>query len=293
MTSLERIGCLSAMSKPRVTALVAVVAGVGFYLGHPGPLTLEAVATLAMLMLGTAGAAAGASAANQVLERRHDARMSRTCHRPIAAGTVSTRTGIVFATGATISGLAIQGLFVNSACALVTLTTLVLYLVVYTPLKRVTPKSTIVGAVPGALPPMIGWTAATGALDVEAWALFAILFVWQMPHFLSIAWIYRDDYATAGYPVLPAVQPDGARRAVWQIVAYSLVLIPVSLLPTALGVAGYHYYVGALVLGCAFLAFGFEMARLRSALSAHQHMLASLGYLTLLFALMSWDKVVS
>lgn len=278
-----------AVLKPRITIAAVVAVGVGFYLGQSRPMDTVALARLAWTLLGAAAVIAGANALNQVIERSHDARMARTADRPVASGRLAARRVVQWTGALAAAGVIVLGLLVNPVCAAVAAAAWALYVFVYTPLKRVTPWSLVVGAVPGALPPVIGWSAATGTLDIRAGALFAIMVVWQLPHFLSIAWLYREDYAGAGYRVLPVVEPTG-RRLVIEMIAYSLLLIPVSLLPTYLRMAGFVYYIGAWVLGFAFLAFGLEVARLRTRLSARQHMLASLLYLSCLFGLLVFDK---
>lgn len=280
------------LSKPRVVGMSGFATLVGFYVAHSGPIQTVSLLLALATVVGTILAGAGASALNQVMERDHDARMDRTANRPIPARRVSVRDGLIFGSLVSIAGLGLLAICVNPVCACVALLTLVVYLAVYTPLKRVTPLAVVVGAFPGALPPVIGWTAATGSLDPMAALPFAILFVWQLPHFMSIAWMYKEDFARAGYPVLPVVDPSG-RRTVRHMIVYSLVLIPVSLLPTLLGLAGKYYYFGTFVGGFAFLAVACEVARLKTRAAARQHVLASLVYLTLVFGLLTIDKVAS
>ncbi len=285
-------GDYAAVLKPRITAMVVVATLVGFYLGHHGSDLWSSAGLMLATTLGVAMVVGGANAANQLLERVDDARMVRTADRPLAAGRLPVRRVWWFALCVSLAGVISLLTCTNLVCAALAVAAWLLYVLAYTPLKRRAPWSVLVGAVPGALPPVIGWAAATGALDSRAFVLFAIVFVWQLPHFLSIAWVYRDDYARAGIPVLPVVEPTG-KRMVAEIIAYSLLLIPVSLLPTFFHLAGFVYYVGAMVLGFAFLAFGLEVARLRTRASARQHMLASLFYLACLFTLISLDKLVS
>jgi len=280
------------LSKPRVTAMSGFATLVGFYLGHSGPLSSASVMTGILTLVGAVLAGAGASALNQVMEHKRDALMDRTANRPIPAGRVRLGEGLLFGVCVSLAGLCLLAVGVNVVAATMTLVTLVIYLAVYTPLKSVTPMALIVGAIPGALPPVIGWTAATGSLDAMAALPFGILFIWQLPHFLSIAWMYRSDFERAGYPVLPVLDPTG-RRTVRHMIVYSLALIPVSLLPTPLGLAGAVYYVGALVCGFAFLAAACEVARLKTRDAARQHVLASLVYLSLVFSLLTIDKVVT
>ncbi len=283
------LGDYAAVLKARITALVVVATAIGFHMGHVGALS-GAVVPLVWVCVGMALVVSGANSLNQLIERRHDARMARTANRPLATGRLSPRQVLLFGSACSAVGAALLAVFVNPACAAVATTSWALYVFAYTPLKRITPWCVPVGAVPGALPPVIGWTAATGDLQAVSFIPFAIMFVWQLPHFHAIAWLYRDDYADAGYPVLPVIEPTGRRTSV-EMIVYSIVLLPVSLLPTWIELSGYVYYVGALILGFAFLAFSIEVARLRTRVSARQHLLASLAYLTLLFALMSLDKV--
>ena len=270
-----------ALTKPRLNLLVVATTLAGHYLGAERlslPLLFHTVA-------GTALVAGGAAALNQVLERRTDAMMRRTRSRPLPAGRVNTPTAAWFAAAVSVIGLAELALGANLLAALLALATLVSYVAVYTPLKRRSPIATLVGGIPGALPPMIGWAAARGALSIDAWTLFAIVFLWQMPHFLAIAWLCREDYATAGLPMLPVIEPDG-RSTAHQVVLYSSVLVPVSLLPTLVGLAGRAYFFGALVLGLAFLALALQFAGHRNQLSARRLFLGSITYLPLLWGLL-------
>lgn len=280
------------LSKPRVVGMSGFATLVGFYMAHSGPIQTASFLLALATAVGTILVGAGACALNQVMERDHDAKMDRTANRPIPAGRVSVRDGWLFGIVASVVGLGSLAVFVNPVCACVALVTLVSYLGVYTPLKRVTPLAVVVGAFPGALPPVIGWTAVTGSLDAMAALPFAILFVWQLPHFMSIAWMYKEDFARAGYPVLPVVDPSG-KRTVRHMIVYSLALIPVSLLPTPMGLAGNFYYFGTFVCGFAFLAVACEVARLKTRAAARQHVLASLLYLSIVFTLLTIDKVAS
>jgi protoheme IX farnesyltransferase len=237
------------MTKPRIAAMVLLAVAVGFLLGTRGashPLVF------ASTLLGTGLVAAGASVWNQILERSSDARMRRTEARPIPSGLISPAEAGIFGSGLAAGGVAILSLGPYPVAALVALTTFALYVLVYTPLKRRTTLNTAVGAVPGALPPVIGWSAATGQLGAEAWALFLIVFLWQFPHFLAIAWIHREDYARGGHRMLPVVDPTGAITG-RQAAGYALALVPGGLLPTVVGVAGTYYFLGALILGLGYL----------------------------------------
>lgn len=247
-------GILSAyitLTKPRIAVLVLLTVAVGYGLGARGRGDL---AGWIGVLLGTGLVAGGASAWNQVIERRSDARMRRTAARPLPGGRLAMLPAALFATALPIAGLALLLALTTPAAAIVALTTFLLYVAVYTPLKPVTTLNTAIGAVPGALPPVIGWAAATGSVGIEAAALFLIVFLWQFPHFLAIAWIYRDDYARAGLRMLPCVDPQGTITG-RQAVGYALTLIPGGLLPAVIGLAGPCYFLGALLLGLFYLAY--------------------------------------
>ena len=274
------------LTKARITALVMVTGAAGFCLASPGRLDLS---RLAALLLGIALASGGAAALNQVIERESDGRMSRTASRPLPAGRMSAGRGILVGLGmaaAGVSWLAIQANLLTAALAFLTI---VLYLAVYTPLKHRTPLNTLVGAIPGAIPPMMGWTAATGEIAAGAWVLFAILFLWQLPHFLAIACLFREDYAKGGFPMLPVIDADGGATG-RQVSLYLLALIPVSLAPTFLGLTGPVYFFGALALGIAFLGFGIAMALGRGTTRARRLLLASVTYLPILLLLLMADR---
>jgi protoheme IX farnesyltransferase len=274
------------LTKVRITVLVLVTTAAGFLLAS-GP-RLDLV-LLGWTLLGTGLAASGAAALNQVLEREADSKMQRTAARPIPAGRMTAAHGLWVGLGLALSGVAILAALVNWLTALLALSTVVLYVGVYTPLKRMTPLNTIVGAIPGAIPPVMGWTAVTAALGLPAWVLFAILFLWQLPHFLAIAWIFRDDYRRGGFPMLPVVDADG-RATGRQVALYCAALIPVSLIPTFLGLTGPIYFFGALVLGLGFLAAGIMMALRRRGKEARRVLLASVTYLPLLLVLLIFDR---
>lgn len=239
-----------ALTKPKIVFLVLVTVTVGYLLGARGS---SSPLYLVMALLGTGLVAAGGSVWNQVVEHSRDAQMKRTAKRPIPSGRVAVRKAGLFGSGLTVAGLVLLAMGPHPIAAVVAAVTFVLYAFVYTYLKPVTTLNTAVGAVPGALPPVIGWAAATGQLGIEAWALFLIVFLWQFPHFLAIAWIYREDYARGGYRMLPSVDPLGVLTA-RQAVGHALVLVPVGLLPVAIGLAGPVYFVGALALGLYYLA---------------------------------------
>ncbi len=275
------------LTKPRIAVLVTVTAGVGYCLGSAGPVDLSG---LLELVFGTLLAAGGAGALNQVVERDVDAKMGRTRNRPIPAGRIELNAAFVFGLALALAGTAFLSARANLLTGWLSGATIVLYIGAYTPLKRRTSLNTLVGAVPGALPPVMGWTAASGTLGPGAAALFAILFLWQLPHFLAIAWMFREDYAGAGLRMLPSVDGGGPWTGRFAVL-YSLALIPVSLAPTALGLAGTAYFAGALVLGLGLVAVGLGMVRDRERRSARRLLLASVTYLPLLLVLLVLDRV--
>lgn len=274
------------LTKVRITALVLVTTAAGFLLASGPDLDLT---LLAWTLLGTGLAASGAAALNQVFEREVDAKMRRTARRPIPSGRMSATHGLVVGVGLAVAGMGLLAGLVNWLTALLALATVLLYVGVYTPLKRMTPLNTIVGAIPGAIPPVMGWTAVSGTLGLPAGVLFAILFLWQLPHFLAIAWIFRDDYRLGGFPMLPVVDTDGEATG-RQVALYCAALVPVSLVPTFLGLTGPIYFFGALVLGLGFLASGLAMAMRRQGKEARHVLLASVTYLPLLLALLVVDR---
>jgi protoheme IX farnesyltransferase len=284
---------LADLVKARLTTLVLLTTFVGFFMGERGPMNF---ALMFHALAGTALVAAGAAALNQLLEREYDAKMRRTQNRPLPAGHLEPATVMIFGGVCATAGLLYLALAVNLLTSVIGAVTLVSYLFIYTPLKRVTWLNTAFGAVPGALPPLMGWTAARGELSGEGWALFAILALWQMPHFMSIAWIYRADYAKAGFKMLPVVDPDGCRTG-QQAVSHALALLFASLCPFVFKMAGEFYLAGALVLGAGYLWFAVQFLRqLRFAqaeltlVRARQLFLASIVYLPLLLAVMVLDK---
>lgn len=273
--------------KARLTLLVLLTTLVGFYLGARGPM---GYALMVHALLGTALLASGAAALNQLIERRQDALMQRTSGRPLPSGRLQPETVRAFGLVCSVGGLVYLALATNLLTASVGAITLTSYLFIYTPLKRVTWLNTLVGAVPGALPPVMGWIAARGELSAEGWALFGILALWQLPHFFAIAWIYREEYARAGFKILPLVDPDG-RRTARQSVAYTLALLVVSVCPFALKLAGPVYLISALMLGGAFLVCAIQFARQLTETKARQVFLASILYLPLLLATLTLDKL--
>jgi heme o synthase len=259
---------------------------VGFYMGFRGPMDY---ALMFHALLGTALVASGAAALNQLLEREHDARMRRTASRPLPAGRLQPVTVMLFGGVCSLVGTLYLALLVNSLTSVLGAVSLVSYLFIYTPLKRLTWWNTAVGAVPGALPPLMGWAAARGELSGGGWVLFAILAFWQLPHFFAIAWIYRDEYAKAGFKMLPNVDPDGSRTA-QQAVSHTLGLLPVSLCPFLFQMAGPIYLGAAIVLGIGYLVCAIRFARRLDLSSARGLFLASILYLPLLLIALVADK---
>lgn len=275
-----------ALTKPRLNGLVVASSAAGYYLGA----AQIDPAAMAAAVLGIACVAGGAAALNQLFERDKDALMRRTRSRPLPDGRVSPADAAVFGAALSLAGLGLLIARANVQAALLALLTLAVYLVVYTPMKRMTPLAMLVGAVPGALPPLIGWTAAHGGVSSGGAALFAIVFLWQMPHFLAISWLYRDDYALAGFPMLAVVDTDG-RRAGRQALVYAAALVPVSALPAYFGITGPMSLAAALALGVAFLVTAARFARSRSSESARVLFYASIVYLPLLWVAMLADKL--
>ncbi len=267
------------LTKPRITWLILMSMAVGYFFGLDGNFDWL---VLLHVTLGTGLIASGTAALNQWYERDADARMARTRQRPLPSGQITAPRAFWFGVALSVAGFVELWLGANLLTALLGLFTLGTYLLIYTPLKRISPHSTTIGAVPGAMPPLIGYAASAGTLTLEAWALFLILFLWQFPHFYAIAWMYREDYARAGIRMLPVVEPDGestARRIFW----CTALLIPISLLPVALSMAGKLYLVAALLLGAYFLRSSFRVQSNRTAPAARSVLLASVAYLPLLY----------
>ena len=281
----SRAADFAELAKPRITSLVLVTAAVGFAVGGQGSIDWLA---FFVFMAGTALLCGGASALNQYLERDADALMERTRRRPIPGGRIRPEEALVFGLALSAAGLAVLA-FVNPLTLALGAASLVSYVLAYTPLKRVTSLCTVVGAVPGALPPLMGWTASRGSLGAAGWGLFAILFLWQLPHFLAIGWLYRDDYARGGFPMLAVTDRDGASTG-RQAVLYATALLPVTLAAGLLASAGAGYLWGGLVLGLGFLACAAAFAWKRTVGSARRLFLASVLYLPLLLGLMVFDR---
>ncbi|HTR46286.1 MAG TPA: heme o synthase [Verrucomicrobiae bacterium] len=287
-SGFEKPWAYVVLTKPDVTFLVVITTVAGFYLGSTGPLDWG---RLLHTLGGTLLVAGGTAALNQYIEREMDAVMRRTASRPLPSGQLQPREVLAFGIAGIVLGAAWLALAVNALSALVAVATTVLYLGLYTPLKTRTTLSTAVGAIPGALPPMIGWAAAHGTLSLGGWILFAILFVWQFPHFMSIAWMYREDYARAGIKMLPTVDPKG-HATFRQIVMASAVLVWVSALPAVVGMAGIWYFFGALVLGMVLLQVGLWANRTRTNVRAKWLMHATVMHIPLLLVWLILDKLM-
>lgn len=282
LSASGKMSAYAELTKPRITLLVVLTAAAGFCLGsEPG---IDYVRLINMAV-GIALLSSGIATLNQYIERDLDARMRRTESRPLPSGKLAPAHALIWGLLLSVAATVYLAALINPLSAALGALTFASYLFVYTPLKTKTTLSTVLGAFPGAMPPLIGWVAARGHIGLEAWVLFAILFLWQFPHFLAIAWMYRDDYARAGIKMLPVVEPEGKVTG-QQIISYTLLLVPVSLLPTMIHIAGSVYFVGALVLGVVFLYFSARAAFVRTAWQARQLLLASVFYLPVLFALM-------
>ena len=282
-----RLTDLYELTKPRMNFLVVVTTMVGYYMAARG---WSDWGRIVYTLVGTALTAAGSSVLNQYAERSFDGLMRRTAGRPLPGGRLRPAEALWFGIGLSVLGVGMLLVFVNVLTAILGALTLALYVFVYTPAKRKTSLCTIIGAVPGAIPPVMGFTAVQGVITPEALAIFAILFVWQMPHFLAIAILYRDDYARGGFQMLPVVDKDLGMTG-RQIVLYSLALIPVTLMPALLGMAGVVYFVAALLLGIAFCGFGLVCARSKTRADARQLFLSSIVYLPALLAALMIDKL--
>ena len=282
----EKISAYAELTKPRITFLVVLTAAAGFCMGSASGIDYP---RLLNMSIGIALLSSGLSTLNQYFERDLDRLMRRTQARPLPTGKLLPAEAAVFGILLSVIATAYLAILINPLSALLGVATFASYLFVYTPLKTRTTLSTVLGAFPGAMPPLIGWVAASGGITVEAWILFAILFLWQFPHFLAIAWMYRDDYARAGIKMLPVVEPEGKVTG-QQIISYTLLLIPVSLLPAVTGLAGSIYLVGAAVLGLGFLFFSARAALVRTTRQARQLLLASVIYLPILFGLMVLNR---
>jgi len=263
------------LTKPGITFLVVITALAALYIASEGSVS---ILLLVHTLLGIGFISGGGGTLNHFIERKQDLLMNRTRNRPIPSGRVHPAEALIFGVGLSVTGVLYLFIAVNTITALLGALTLIGYIAVYTPLKKVSPHSTLIGAFPGAMPPVLGWTAVTGTVSMEALLLFAIVFFWQMPHFLGIAWMYRKDYERGGFPMLPVVQPDGKSTA-RMIVIYCTGLIPVSLFPTVIGITGYIYFFAALLCGIGFLYFAVRLAIAPSNTNAKYLVLASVLHL--------------
>jgi len=278
-----------ALTKPRITWLILMSTGVGYFFGLDGSTGRFNWLLLLHTLVGTGLIASGTAALNQWYERDADVLMRRTAGRPLPTGKMTARRALWFGIALAVLGFTELAVGANLLAALLGAFTLGSYLFIYTPLKQRSHLSTVIGALPGAMPPLMGYAAAHGSLTPEAWTLFAILFIWQFPHFLAIAWMYREDYARAGIRMLPVVEPDGMSTG-RQIILYASTLIPVSLFPVLLGMSGKIYLVGALILGGWFLYTGVRVAFDRTNVRARRVLLASIIYLPMIYGLMIFDR---
>ena len=278
-----------ALTKPEINFLIAFTTAAGFWMGVPASASHFQWVSLLNTLLGTMLVSSGAAALNQLIELRYDLQMRRTARRPLASGRIAPTHALWFGVFLSVFGVVYLAISTNILASLLTALTLLSYLFLYTPVKRLTPLCTLVGAVPGATPPLIGWTAAGGHLDAAASVLFAIVFLWQFPHFMSIAWMYREDYARAGYLVLPPSNLKD-RFVAWQTLVPALGLFIVAIIPALRGQSGIVYFAGALVLGGVFLYYSTRFAFERTVSSARQLLFASIVFLPALFALLVLDK---
>jgi protoheme IX farnesyltransferase len=289
---LARSSVLAAywsLTKPEVNFLIAITAAAGFWMGAPASFVHFPWTSLLHTLIGTVLVASGAAALNQLIELRFDGQMRRTARRPLVSRRIEPSHALWFGITLSLIGAIYLAVTTNALASFLSILTLLGYLFLYTPLKRKTPLCTLIGALPGATPPLIGWAAACGRLDGNAWLLFAIVFLWQFPHFMAIAWMYREDYARAGYFVLPAGKSKD-RFVAWQTLLPSLALLAVALGPAIRGESGILYLAGAFALGSAFICYSARFALRMSTVSARQLLFASILYLPALFVLLALDK---
>jgi protoheme IX farnesyltransferase len=277
------------LTKPEINFLIAITAAAGFWMGAAPALAHFPWVLFLHTLLGTILVASGAATLNQLIELRYDAQMRRTARRPLASGRIAPSHALWFGVLLSVFGGVYLAIATNALASLIAALTLLSYLFLYTPLKRITPLCTLVGAIPGAAPPLIGWAASRGRLDPAAWVLFAIVFLWQFPHFMSIAWMYREDYARAGYLVLPSDE-NRDRFVIWQTVVATLVLFLVALIPTITRISGLISFGGALVIGGIFLYYSARFAIHRTNMEARKLLLASILYLPAVFILLMLGK---
>ena len=277
------------LTKPEINFMIAITAAAGFWMGSPAELPHFPWTPFLRMLLGIILIASGAATLNQLIELRYDAQMRRTARRPLASGRIPPSHALWFGVLLSVFGAVYLSIATNVLASLLATLTLLTYLFLYTPLKRITPLCTLVGAIPGAAPPLIGWAAARGHLDPAAWVLFAIVFLWQFPHFMSIAWMYREDYARAGYLVLPSDE-NRNRFVIWQSVVAPGVLLLVGMIPVASRLSGRLYFAGALAIGGIFLYCSARFAARRTNVAARQLLLASILYLPAVFILLVLNK---
>ena len=274
-----------SLTKPRIALMVALTAGLGWALAGG-----TATASFWLMILGVSIASAASGTLNQYVERREDGIMNRTKKRPLPQAKLKPGAALAFGLALAVIGPAIVWASVGRLAAALTASTIAMYVLLYTPLKKITPQTTWIGAAAGAMPPLIGWAAYAGSLSPRAWALFGIQFLWQIPHFLALFWIYREEYAAAGFRVMPVVHPDGGTTAV-QIALHSFTLLPMTLLPVVLGMAGLPYAFAALAVGTVFLGFGLRASWTMSVVDSRRLFLASLAYLPLIFGMLYFGGV--
>jgi heme o synthase len=283
----EKLKPYIALCKPRILFLVTLTSAVGFYLGERG---IKSWYLFFFALLGTGLSCAGAGVLNNYLERDVDKLMKRTCRRPIPSGEVAPADALIFGVLLVLVGTALLVMKVNLLSGFLALLTAFLYVLVYTPLKRITWLNTFVGAIPGALPPMGGWAAATGEISLGAWVLFFILFLWQHPHFYAIAWMYKEDYSRGGFKMLPVVDPSGV-STFRQIIIYSILLMAFSALPTVIGMAGFYYLTLAVITGVFMLMVGVSLFKSQSVQDARRLLRASIVYLPVVLLLVIIDSL--
>ena len=287
MISRKILNAYIELLKPRILNLILVTTALGYYLGGKG---IQSWMTLLFLLIGASFVCAGSGVMNNYLERESDCNMARTKNRALPLGIISPSNALSLGVLLILGGLIILYAKTNLLTAFLSLLTAFLYIVVYTPLKKISWLNTTIGAIPGAIPPMGGWCAATGNLDFGAWVLFLILFVWQHPHFYAIAWMYKEDYKKGGFKMLPVIEPDG-KKTFNHILWYSIVLIPISMIPTVIGISGYIYLVGALISGLMLLQISQKLFKSHSIGDAHKLLKATVIYLPVLLILIILDVV--
>ena len=282
----QSIAAYISLTKPRIVSMVVLTTALGYFLGGRG---IPSCSLLNITLLGTALSCAGAAVLNNFVERDSDSKMNRTKNRPLPLKLLNPGDALVFGILLVLGGTALLVWKINLLTGFLSLLTAFLYVLVYTPLKKITWLNTFIGAIPGALPPMGGWAAATGSVDLGAWILFFILFIWQHPHFYAIAWMCREDYARGGYKMLPVVEPDGA-STFRQVLIYSVILLPVSVIPTFMGLAGDYYLFGVLAFGLGMLFYGVKLAQSKGIDDARMLLRASIIYFPVLLVLIVADS---